>query len=71
MRGTCQEHPKGKHECEHENVIEVIHMGSKSPDQDVIATLETIAQETIETTGFFHSGPEPYVNVMRDDKSNR
>ncbi|KAJ8654833.1 hypothetical protein O0I10_009557 [Lichtheimia ornata] len=44
---------------------------SKSPDQDVIATLETIAQETIETTGFFHSGPEPYVNVMRDDKSNR
>ncbi|KAI7880338.1 hypothetical protein K492DRAFT_130261 [Lichtheimia hyalospora FSU 10163] len=40
---------------------------SKSPDQDVIATLETIAQETIETTGFFHSGPEPYVNVMRGD----
>ncbi|CDH60697.1 domain-containing protein [Lichtheimia corymbifera JMRC:FSU:9682] len=43
---------------------------SKSPDQDVIATLETIAQETIETTGFFHSGPEPYVNVMRGDNSN-
>lgn len=44
---------------------------SKSPDQDVIATLETIAQETIETTGFFHSGPEPYVNMMHGDNSNR
>ncbi|KAI9314055.1 SacI homology domain-containing protein [Dichotomocladium elegans] len=34
-------------------------------DQDVIATLEAIAQETIDTTGFYHSGPEPYINAMR------
>lgn len=54
-----------------QNAIQVIYLYSKSPDQDVIATLETIAQETIETTGFFHSGPEPYVNMMHGDNSNR
>ncbi|PWN31122.1 hypothetical protein BDZ90DRAFT_230116 [Jaminaea rosea] len=32
---------------------------SKSHDQDVIGILEDIAEETIERTGFFHSGPEP------------
>ncbi|KAI8147495.1 SacI homology domain-containing protein [Fennellomyces sp. T-0311] len=37
---------------------------SKS-NQDVIGYLETVAQQTIDSTGFFHSGPEPYINVMR------
>jgi hypothetical protein len=37
---------------------------SKS-DQDVIAVLENIAEEVIQTTGFFHSGPEPYVNAVK------
>ncbi|KDN48439.1 hypothetical protein K437DRAFT_290418 [Tilletiaria anomala UBC 951] len=32
---------------------------SKSRDQDVIGVLEDIAEETIENTKFFHSGPEP------------
>ena len=32
---------------------------SKSRDQDVIGVLEDIAEETIEATRFFHSGPEP------------
>ncbi|KAI9304518.1 SacI homology domain-containing protein [Cunninghamella echinulata] len=32
---------------------------SKSHDQDVIRYLEKIAQETMDTTGFFHSGSEP------------
>ncbi|CAO1621584.1 unnamed protein product [Parajaminaea phylloscopi] len=32
---------------------------SKSHDQDVIGVLEDIAEETIEKTRFFHSGPEP------------
>ncbi|KAI7860657.1 SacI homology domain-containing protein [Circinella umbellata] len=37
---------------------------SKS-NQDVIGYLETVAQQTIDSTGFFHSGPEPYINAMR------
>lgn len=32
---------------------------SKSRDQDVIGVLEDIAEETINATNFFHSGPEP------------
>lgn len=28
--------------------------------QDVISYLEDIAEESIQMTGFFHSGPEPY-----------
>lgn len=32
---------------------------SKEHGQDVIGVLEDIAQETLETTHFFHSGPEP------------
>ncbi|SNX83694.1 related to FIG4 - polyphosphoinositide phosphatase family member [Melanopsichium pennsylvanicum] len=32
---------------------------SKAHDVDVIGILEDIAQETLETTHFFHSGPEP------------
>ncbi|KAI8927041.1 SacI homology domain-containing protein, partial [Entophlyctis helioformis] len=38
---------------------------SKSGDQDVIATLEDLAEQVLETTGFFHSGAEPSVNVER------
>lgn len=32
---------------------------SKSHDQDVIGVLEDIAEETVDATRFFHSGPEP------------
>ncbi|KAI8589540.1 polyphosphoinositide phosphatase Fig4 [Geranomyces variabilis] len=37
---------------------------SKSHDQDVIGVLENLAEEVLETTEFFHSGPEPYVNAL-------
>ncbi|KAI9257294.1 SacI homology domain-containing protein [Phascolomyces articulosus] len=42
---------------------------SKS-NQDVIGYLETVAQQTIDSTGFFHSGPEPYINAMRRSDSD-
>ncbi|RUS21146.1 hypothetical protein BC937DRAFT_93466 [Endogone sp. FLAS-F59071] len=42
---------------------------SKSPDQDVIGYLEKIAEKSLADTGFFHSGPEPYVNVMRREQA--
>ncbi|KXS17766.1 hypothetical protein M427DRAFT_96707 [Gonapodya prolifera JEL478] len=38
---------------------------SKSEDQNVVETLEEIAKNVLSTTGFFHSGPEPYMNVVR------
>ena len=38
---------------------------SKSNDQDVITILESIAEEVIKTTGFFHSGPEPFMNAFK------
>ncbi|KAI8812473.1 polyphosphoinositide phosphatase [Cladochytrium replicatum] len=38
---------------------------SKSADQDVIGWLEDFADDVLETTGFFHSGPEPFINALR------
>ncbi|KAI9106321.1 SacI homology domain-containing protein [Phlyctochytrium arcticum] len=42
---------------------------SKSHDQDVIGTLENLAEQVLATTGFFHSGPEPYMNALRRAKA--
>lgn len=38
---------------------------SKCVDQDVIGTLEKIAEEVLETTGFFSDGVEPFGNAVR------
>ncbi|KAH6590101.1 hypothetical protein BASA61_005394 [Batrachochytrium salamandrivorans] len=38
---------------------------SKSNEQDVIGVLENLAEQVLGTTGFFHSGAEPYVNAER------
>jgi hypothetical protein len=35
--------------------------------QDVIGYLEDLAEESIQTTGFFHSGPEPYSHALRSE----
>jgi hypothetical protein len=35
---------------------------------DVIGILESISEELIQTTGFFHSGPEPYMNAIKRSK---
>jgi len=37
---------------------------SKTPDQDVIGTLEAIAEEVVNTTGFFHNG-DGYTTLPR------
>lgn len=34
---------------------------------DVIGVLEDIAEEVLETTKFFHSGPEPVAYSMQTD----
>lgn len=48
---------------------------SKSLDQDVIGVLEDIAEETVNATKFFHSGPEPnsfaFGNGRKDRKDRR
>ena len=33
--------------------------------QDVISYLEDIAEESIQMTGFFHSGSEPYAHLLK------
>ncbi|KAJ3191528.1 phosphatidylinositol-3,5-bisphosphate 5-phosphatase [Irineochytrium annulatum] len=38
---------------------------SKSEAGDVVGILEDLAEEVLSTTGFFHSGPEPYINALR------
>ncbi|KAI9330793.1 SacI homology domain-containing protein [Zopfochytrium polystomum] len=38
---------------------------SKSEKEDVIGILEDFAEEVLSTAGFFHSGPEPYMNALR------
>lgn len=35
--------------------------------QDVISYLEDIAEESIEMTGFFHTGPEPYSHYLQTE----
>ena len=35
--------------------------------QDVISYLEDIAEESIQMTGFFHSGPEPYSHYLQSE----
>ncbi len=35
--------------------------------QDVISYLEDIAEESIEMTGFFHTGPEPYSHYLQSE----
>ncbi|KAG6853214.1 hypothetical protein C0991_006117 [Blastosporella zonata] len=37
----------------------------KEKTQDVISYLEDIAEESIQMTGFFHSGPEPYSHFLQ------
>ncbi|PPQ98648.1 hypothetical protein CVT24_004146 [Panaeolus cyanescens] len=39
----------------------------KEKTQDVISFLEDIAEESIQTTGFFHSGPEPYSHYFQSE----
>jgi len=36
----------------------------KEKTQDVISYLEDLAEESIQITGFFHSGPEPYSHFL-------
>jgi hypothetical protein len=36
-----------------------------SESHDVIEILEDLAEEVLSTTGFFHSGAEPYINALR------
>jgi phosphatidylinositol 3,5-bisphosphate 5-phosphatase len=35
--------------------------------QDVISYLEDIAEESIQITGFFHSGPEPFSHYLQNE----
>ncbi|KII90287.1 hypothetical protein PLICRDRAFT_91346 [Plicaturopsis crispa FD-325 SS-3] len=39
----------------------------KEKTQDVISYLEDIAEESIQMTGFFHSGPEPYSHYLQNE----
>ncbi|KAG2005981.1 polyphosphoinositide phosphatase [Coprinopsis cinerea AmutBmut pab1-1] len=38
----------------------------KEKTQDVISYLEDLAEESIQLTGFFHSGPEPYSHYIQN-----
>jgi hypothetical protein len=42
---------------------------SKSPEQDVIRYLEDVAKETMEATGFFHSGTSRFPDEVDNDES--
>ncbi|KIY73266.1 hypothetical protein CYLTODRAFT_342711 [Cylindrobasidium torrendii FP15055 ss-10] len=43
----------------------------KEKTQDVISYLEDIAEENIQETGFFHSGPEPYSHSLTNPNNER
>ncbi|KAK7035778.1 Polyphosphoinositide phosphatase [Favolaschia claudopus] len=42
----------------------------KEKTQDVISILEDIAEESLQMTGFFHSGPEPYAHYLQSEAEN-
>ncbi|KAJ7722285.1 SacI homology domain-containing protein [Mycena maculata] len=42
----------------------------KEKTQDVISILEDIAEESIQMTSFFHSGPEPYSHYLQSEAEN-
>ena len=44
---------------------------SKSNNQDVIMILENIAEEVIKMVGFFHSGPQPFSNILTGSKNEQ
>lgn len=44
---------------------------SKSADQEVIVTLENIAENVLKQTGFFHTRPEPIMNTIRRRYGNK
>ncbi|CAG8541334.1 8999_t:CDS:10 [Ambispora leptoticha] len=44
---------------------------AKKSAEDVLGHLENFAEEFIADTGFFHSGPEPYINVLRREESEK
>ncbi|OMH80142.1 Polyphosphoinositide phosphatase [Zancudomyces culisetae] len=37
----------------------------RNREDDVLAILEEIGEEAISLTGFFHNGPEPYINYLK------
>lgn len=41
----------------------------KEKTQDVISILEDYAEESIQKTGFFHSGPEPYSHFLKYEEA--
>ncbi|KAK7470217.1 phosphatidylinositol-3,5-bisphosphate 5-phosphatase [Stygiomarasmius scandens] len=43
----------------------------KEKTQDVISYLEDIAEESIQQTGFFHSGPEPYAHCLQNEEEGQ
>ncbi|KAJ3557105.1 hypothetical protein NM688_g1653 [Phlebia brevispora] len=42
----------------------------KEKTQDVIGYLEDVAEESIQMTGFFHSGPEPYYHWLKSEATS-
>ncbi|KXN84893.1 Polyphosphoinositide phosphatase [Leucoagaricus sp. SymC.cos] len=55
--------PEGKKMVYHAWDIARAH---KDKERDVIGYLEDIAEESIQMTGFFHTGPEPYSHLLED-----
>ncbi|KAI0759129.1 SacI homology domain-containing protein [Fomes fomentarius] len=42
----------------------------KEKTRDVISYLEDIAEESIQMTGFFHTGPEPFSHYLQNESDN-
>ncbi|KAG9290856.1 hypothetical protein G9A89_011005 [Geosiphon pyriformis] len=42
---------------------------ARKSDEDVIDFLDNFAEQFVAATGFFHSGPEPYINALKRKES--
>ena len=62
VHGVCHKHTKSP------SLLIFVHVADRwlfRKTQDVISYLEDIAEEAIQLTGFFHSGPEPYSHKLK------
>lgn len=65
VRGICLERIRSKLRLFSDEGIEPYNRYDRKT-QDVISYLEDIAEESIQLTGFFHSGAEPYSHYIQN-----
>lgn len=76
MHGICQKLERGKYVFFFFNFIYLLIFNNRyylliyfiHSDDDVVDLMEGFAEEYLADTGFFHSGPEAWINVLKREE---